>query len=79
LLKRKLKCAGDCYFAVQYACTLRTDIRWAGDASERHRDTPEDLARKGRDIERRLLACAVRHHLEDRVILNGRKTVVFMD
>src|SRR5579862_357240 len=44
-----------------------------------HRDTPEDLVRKGRDIERRVLARAVRHHLEDRVILNGRKSVVFMD
>jgi formyltetrahydrofolate deformylase len=44
-----------------------------------HRDTPDDLVRKGRDIERRVLARAVRHHLEDRVILNGRKTVVFMD
>ena len=44
-----------------------------------HRDTPEDLVRKGRDIERRVLARAIRHHLEDRVILNGRKTVVFMD
>jgi formyltetrahydrofolate deformylase len=44
-----------------------------------HRDKPEDLVRKGRDIERRVLARAVRYHLEDRVILNGRKTVVFMD
>jgi formyltetrahydrofolate deformylase len=44
-----------------------------------HRDTPEDLVRKGRDIERRVLARAMRHHLDDRVILNGRKTVVFMD
>jgi len=44
-----------------------------------HRDTPDDLIRKGRDIERRVLARAVRHHLEDRVILNGRKTVVFTD
>jgi formyltetrahydrofolate deformylase len=44
-----------------------------------HRDTPDDLVRKGRDIERRVLARAMRHHLEDRVILNGRKTVVFMD
>ncbi|WP_210188538.1 formyltetrahydrofolate deformylase [Bradyrhizobium sp. Gha] len=42
-----------------------------------HRDTPEDLVRKGRDIERRVLARAVRHHLEDRVVLNGKKTVVF--
>jgi len=44
-----------------------------------HRDTPDDLIRKGRDIERRVLARAVRNHLEDRVILNGRKTVVFTD
>ena len=44
-----------------------------------HRDLPEDLIRKGRDIERRVLARAVRHHLEGRVILNGDKTVVFRD
>ncbi|MFC7378547.1 formyltetrahydrofolate deformylase [Brevundimonas sp. GCM10030266] len=44
-----------------------------------HRDTPEDLVRKGRDIERRVLARAVAHHLEDRVLLNGSKTVVFAD
>ena len=44
-----------------------------------HRDTPDDLIRKGRDIERRVLARAVRQHLEDRVLLNGRKTVVFTD
>ena len=44
-----------------------------------HRDTPEDLVRKGRDIERRVLARAVRYHLEDRILLNGRKTVVFAD
>ncbi len=44
-----------------------------------HRDTPDDLVRKGRDIERRVLARAIRYHLEDRVILNNRKTVVFVD
>ncbi len=44
-----------------------------------HRDTPDDLVRKGRDIERQVLARAVRHHLEDRVLLNGRKTIVFTD
>jgi formyltetrahydrofolate deformylase len=44
-----------------------------------HRDSPEDLVRKGRDIERRVLARAVRMHLHDRVILNGHKTVVFPD
>jgi formyltetrahydrofolate deformylase len=42
-----------------------------------HRDTPEDLVRKGRDIERRVLARALAHHLEDRVLLNRGKTVVF--
>jgi formyltetrahydrofolate deformylase len=44
-----------------------------------HADSPEDLVRKGRDIERRVLARAVRYHLDDRVILNGTKTVVFAD
>ncbi len=44
-----------------------------------HRDRPEDLVRKGRDIERRVLARAVRRHLEDRVLLHGAKTVVFED
>ena len=42
-----------------------------------HRDTPEDLVRKGRDIERRVLARALRYHLEDRVLVHGNKTVVF--
>ena len=44
-----------------------------------HADTPDDLVRKGRDIERRVLARAVRQHLEHRVLLNGAKTVVFTD
>ena len=44
-----------------------------------HRDSPDDLIRKGRDIERRVLARAVRYHLEDRVLLHGSKTVVFGD
>lgn len=42
-----------------------------------HVDTPDDLVAKGRDIERRVLARAVKYHLTDRVILNGHKTVVF--
>ena len=42
-----------------------------------HADTPDDLVRKGRDIERRVLAGAVRDHLEHRVLLNGARTVVF--
>lgn len=44
-----------------------------------HADSPDDLVRKGRDIERRVLARAVHYHLEDRVLLNGSKTVVFRD
>ena len=44
-----------------------------------HRDTAEDLVRKGRDIERLVLARAVRFVLEDRVLLNGHRTVVFKD
>jgi formyltetrahydrofolate deformylase len=42
-----------------------------------HYDTPEMLASKGRDIERRVLSRAVAWHLEGRVLLNGIKTVVF--
>jgi formyltetrahydrofolate deformylase len=42
-----------------------------------HRDTVEDLVRKGRDIERVVLARAVRLQLERRVLPYGNKTVVF--
>ena len=44
-----------------------------------HADTPDDLVRKGRDIERRVLARAVTYHLQDRVLLNGYHTIVFRD
>lgn len=44
-----------------------------------HADSPEDLVRKGRDIERRVLAQAVHWHLQDRVFVNGHRTVVFKD
>jgi formyltetrahydrofolate deformylase len=44
-----------------------------------HRDTPDDLIRKGKDIERRVLSRAIRYHLQDRVMPNGRKTVVFVE
>jgi len=43
----------------------------------RHRDTEEDLVRKGRDIEELVLARAVRRHSEHRVLVYGQKTVVF--
>jgi formyltetrahydrofolate deformylase len=35
------------------------------------------MIRIGRDIERRVLAHALRHYLDDRVLLNGDRTVVF--
>lgn len=42
-----------------------------------HADTPDDLIRIGRDIERRVLARTLHLYLDDRVLLNGAKTVVF--
>lgn len=42
-----------------------------------HRDQLEELIQKGRDAERMVLSRAVRWHLEHRVLLCGRKTVVF--
>jgi formyltetrahydrofolate deformylase len=42
-----------------------------------HRDEVGDLKHLGRDLERRVLARAVRWHCEDRVIVHGNKTVVF--
>ncbi|MGC4252105.1 MAG: formyltetrahydrofolate deformylase [Sphingobium sp.] len=44
-----------------------------------HADGPEDLVRKGRDIERRVLARALGFHLEGRALLNGATTVIFRD
>lgn len=42
-----------------------------------HRDTVADLIRKGRDLERRVLAQAVRLHLEHRLLIEGNRTIVF--
>ena len=42
-----------------------------------HRHGVEELVRKGRDLERLVLAQAVRWHLESRVLVYGNKTVVF--
>ena len=42
-----------------------------------HRDSAKEMVRKGRDVERAVLARAVRWHLEDRVLLHGNRTVVF--
>jgi formyltetrahydrofolate deformylase len=42
-----------------------------------HRDSVDDLVRKGRDLERTVLSNAVRCHIEDRVLVYTNKTVVF--
>lgn len=42
-----------------------------------HAMTPDDLAAVGRDVESSVLARAVKYHVERRVLINGRKTVVF--
>jgi formyltetrahydrofolate deformylase len=42
-----------------------------------HRDGVEDMIRIGREVERRVLAQAVRWHLEDRILVDGVRTVVF--
>jgi formyltetrahydrofolate deformylase len=42
-----------------------------------HRDTVEDLLRKGRNVEKLVLGEAVRLHLEHRVLVHGNKTLVF--
>jgi formyltetrahydrofolate deformylase len=42
-----------------------------------HRDTVADMVRKGRDLERQVLARAVRLHLERRVLVDGNRTIVF--
>ena len=42
-----------------------------------HRDTVEDMIRKGRDLEKVVLSRAVRWHIENRILLYGNKTVVF--
>jgi formyltetrahydrofolate deformylase len=42
-----------------------------------HRDTVSDLIRRGRDLERVVLATAVRLHIDDKIILSGNRTVVF--
>jgi formyltetrahydrofolate deformylase len=42
-----------------------------------HGDTVEDLVRYGKDIEKAVLARGLRYHVEDRVLVNGNRTVVF--
>jgi formyltetrahydrofolate deformylase len=42
-----------------------------------HRDTVDDLVQKGRDLEKVVLSRAVRWHIENRILLYGKRTVVF--
>src|SRR5262249_50581140 len=42
-----------------------------------HRDTLEDLVEKGRDLEKVVLSRAVRWHIENRILLYNKKTVIF--
>lgn len=42
-----------------------------------HADTPDDLVVKGRNIEQRVLAKAVRYHLDQRVLRQKNSTIVF--
>jgi formyltetrahydrofolate deformylase len=44
-----------------------------------HADSPEDLVRQGRDIERRVLSRALRWQLDGRILVNGIRTVVFRE
>ncbi len=64
-------------------CHYVTDILDEGPIIEQdivrisHKDSIDNLIRKGRDLERFVLARGLRLHLEDRVLVHGRKTVVF--
>ncbi len=42
-----------------------------------HKDSVKDLIRKGRDLERRVLAQALYYHTQRRILVNGKKTIIF--
>ncbi len=42
-----------------------------------HKDSIQDLKQKGRDLERLVLARALKYHSENRILVKGRKTIVF--
>jgi formyltetrahydrofolate deformylase len=44
-----------------------------------HDNSPQDLVMMGKDIERIVLARAVKAHIEHRIIINGRRTIVFSE
>jgi formyltetrahydrofolate deformylase len=62
-----------------YATEVLDDGPIIDQATDRvtHRDDVDDLTRRGRDLETIVLARAVRAHVEHRVLVYGRKTVVF--
>ena len=43
-----------------------------------HKDTVEDLVRKGRDLERLILARALYHHAQHRILVHKNRTIVFV-
>lgn len=42
-----------------------------------HKDSIDDLKRKGRDLERLVLARALHYHFDDRILVRGKKTIIF--
>ena len=42
-----------------------------------HKDTISDLVRKGRDLERMILARALYYHSQHRILVHGKKTIIF--
>jgi formyltetrahydrofolate deformylase len=64
-------------------CHYVTDVLDEGPIIEQdiirisHKDSLDDLIRKGRDLERLVLSRGIRYHLQDRILVDGRKTVVF--
>ena len=45
--------------------------------SVNHQHSVKEMVQAGRDIERRVLASAVKSHLEHRIILDGQRTIIF--
>lgn len=75
-MKRGVKLIG----ATAHYATAELDegpIIEQGVTTTSHRDSVEDFVRRGREVEARVLAAAVRAHLEHRVIVAGRRTIVF--
>jgi formyltetrahydrofolate deformylase len=41
-----------------------------------HRHNKDEMVRQGKDVEKMALARGLRHHLEDRVLVHGNKTII---